>query len=302
MLPALALAAARSALAAALLSAPPEATTPPTGPPPTRTPAVRSPGNADWAASLAEARSRAARDSKLVFIEFGQEGCGNCHRMDTLLYPAFDFEALLIGMVPVKLDLDSPDGRATALRYGIDEVPSVLVVNPDGRLVFLMQGFQDAPDFYGHIRKDLDAYRAFARKIDAQQVGALPGAEALQSGRDLYQRRDSAAALPRFARAASAPDSTAAERDSALELEAAALLDVGRAADSEKTIDILIAATKDADTRERAELFRAQLPLSDGNRDEALRRFQAFRKAHPQSKYATGVDQLIQKLESSPAK
>jgi hypothetical protein len=302
MLAALALVAARSALAAAILSAPPEATAPSAGPAPTRTPAVRSPGNADWAPTLAEARVRAARHSKLVFVEFEQKGCGNCHRMDTLLYPAFDFEALLIGMVPVKLDLDSPDGQATALRYGITEAPSVLVVNSDGRLVFLMQGFLDAPDFYSHIRKDLDSYRAFARKVDRQDVGTLPGAEALQSGRDLYQRRDSAAALPRFARVANAPDSTAAERDSALELEAAALLDVGRAADSEKAIDKLIATTKDADMRERGELFRAQLPLSEGKKDEALRRFQAFRKAHPKSKYASEVDQLIQKLESAKTK
>ncbi len=46
-----------------------------------------------------------------MFLEFVKEDCGNCKRMDTLLYPAFDFEALLIAMVPVKVDLDSPLGK-----------------------------------------------------------------------------------------------------------------------------------------------------------------------------------------------
>src|SRR5437867_12939431 len=62
--------------------------------------AVRSPGNAQWSPTVEEARKRAARERKFLFVEFDQEGCGRCQRMDILLYPAFDFEALLIPMVP----------------------------------------------------------------------------------------------------------------------------------------------------------------------------------------------------------
>jgi len=301
--------AGRSILAAALLPALPLPSASQTAaagtgalqaaPAPAATPAVRSPGNAEWAASLSEARSRAASEKKLVFVEFGQEGCGNCRRMDALLYPAFDFEALLVGMVPVKLELNSAEGQETARRYEVGEVPSILVVNPEGRLVFRMQGFQDAPGFYGHIRKDLESYRAFARKIDAQDVGNLPAAEALASGRHLFERRDPGAALPRLERAAAAPDATPAGRDSARELAAAAQLDLGKTADSRKTIESLISTTRDPDCRERAEIFRAQLPLAEGKPDEALRLFTAFRKAHPQSKYAAGVDQVIQRLEAA---
>lgn len=269
---------------------------------PTRTPAVRSPGNADWARNLAEASARATREKKLVFVEFGQQGCGNCQRMDTLLYPAFDFEALLVGMVPVKLDLDSAEGKGTAGRFAISEAPSILVVTPEGRLVFLMQGFQDAPDFYSHIHKDLATYREFARKIDAENVATLPAAEALASGRELYRRRDPGAAAPRLARAAAAKDATPAVRDEALELQAAALLDLGRTADSQTTIQKLISTTKDADTRERAEIFRAQIPLSEGKPAEALKLFEDFKKAHPQSKYNAGVDQVIQRLAASKPK
>jgi hypothetical protein len=163
-----------STLAAAILVSPaavalPQATPPP-APAATRTPAVRSPGNAEWAANPSAALVRAAKEKKLVFIEFDGHDCGNCKRMDALLYPAFDFEALLIPMVPVKVNLESPEGKALVSRYGVGETPSILITTPEGRLVFLMQGFLNTPDFYSHIHQNLDAYRHFASKVDNQDV------------------------------------------------------------------------------------------------------------------------------------
>jgi len=107
------------ASAAAAQEIPPEANRP-----------VTSPGNAVWAATLDEARVRAAAEEKLVFLEFESPECGNCQRMDNLLYPAFDFEALLIGMVPVKLSLESTEGAELGARYGIAETPAVLITSP----------------------------------------------------------------------------------------------------------------------------------------------------------------------------
>jgi len=267
-------------------------------PPATPTPLVRSPGNADWAVSVEEARKRASAEQKpFVFVEFDRQGCGNCTRMDQLLYPAFDFEALLVPMVPIKVDLDSAEGQALALRYEIDDAPSVLVVTPQGRLAFLMQGFQNAPDFYSHIHEQLDAYRRFARKVDGQDVAKLTAPEALATGRELSQRHDPAAALPRLQRVERAPDGTEAMREEALELEAAAELDLGNSAAAQRTIQKLISSSKDPARQERAELFLAQIPLAANNPAEALKRLQEFRKAYPQSAYAAQVDAIIQKLQ-----
>lgn len=267
--------------------------------PPPRTPVVRSPGNAVWAATLADARRWAAAEKKFVFVEFGQKACGNCQRMDTLLYNAFEFEALLVPMVPVKVDIDLPDGQALATRFEIGEAPSVLITTPEARLVFLMQGFQNAQDFYSHAHRDLEKYRRFASRVDAQEVATLSAREALDTGHELFARSDSAAALPRLERVAKAPDATPAMREDALELAAAAELDLGRPEESRKTIEKLIASTKDPDREERAELFRAQIPLAEGKPAEALKLFEAFRKAHPQSRYAASVDAMIQRLSQA---
>jgi thioredoxin-related protein len=268
-------------------------------PPPTPTKAVRSPGNATWAATHAEATARALDEKKLVFVEFDGAACGPCKRMDSLLYAGFDFEALLISMVPVKVLLDSPDGKKLAERYGIREIPAILVTSPEGRLVFQMEGFLNPQDFYPHIRKDLDAYRDFSRKVDAQNVPTLPAAEALATGRELYQRSDSRAAEPRLVRAASSPGATAEIRDTARELLAAVQQDLGRIAASRETIEKLIATTKDPVRRERAELFRAELPLAENKPSEAYVLFKKFQHDHPQSTFRSQVEAMLSRLEAA---
>jgi tetratricopeptide (TPR) repeat protein len=257
---------------------------------------VRSPGNADWATTLEDARQKAASQGKFLFVEFDARDCGNCKRMDDLLYRAFDFEALLIPMVPVKVFTDSGEGAELARRLGIKEAPAVLIRSPEGRMVVLMEGFSSAQDFYSNIRKELDAYKAFARKVEAQDVAKLPAGEALETGRELFQRGDPAAALPRLKRAASHPAAKASDRDEARELLAAAELEGGDMKASRQTIERLIATTKDPGIRERAELFRAQLPLAENRPQEADALYKKFERDHPDSKYLPQVRAIRQKL------
>lgn len=296
--PALGALAVAAALAAphSLAQAPAPAATP--APHPEGGRVVRSPGNAEWAPTLADARRRAAAEKKLVFYEMGREGCGDCRRMDALLYPAFDFEALLTGMVPVKLDLDSPDGRVVAERYTIQQAPSILITSPDGRLAFLMQGFKNAPDFWQHVRPDLDRYRKLAAQVDAQDIPRLSAAEAFQTGSELFARFDYDGARERLKRAATAPDAKPAMKSSALQGLAAAELQLGRTGDARKTIEQAIAGAPDADHKQRAELFRAQIPLSENKPDEALALYRKFAKDHPDSKYMDRVRSFIEKLEA----
>ncbi|MDQ2969880.1 MAG: hypothetical protein M3R62_03380 [Acidobacteriota bacterium] len=221
--------------------------------------------------------------------------------MDTLLYPAFQFEAILLPMVPVKVALASPEGRELASRYAIRETPAVLVTTAEGRLVFLMQGFTNAPEFYRHIQQDTGTYRAFAKRIEEQDIARLPAREALDTGRELYQRSDPGAALPRLKRAVTAAPSPPAVRDEAREILAAVELDLGQVANSKRTVDRLLATTKDARRRERAELFRAQLPLAENKPAEALALFRKFQRDHPKSPYIDQVNAMLARLTQAPS-
>jgi hypothetical protein len=275
---------------------------PPGQAPPHSSPQVSSavplgPGKVLWAISPDEASQRAAREDKFVFLEFVKEDCGNCKRMDALLYPAFDFEALLAAMVPVKVDLETPVGKEFVGRYGIDATPAILITTAEGRLVFLMAGFYNQADFFRHANSAVDAYRKFARQVDSQDIPKLSAREALDTGNELYRRSDPGAALPRLRRAVSAPGATTEQGEDALEILAAVELDLGSVASSRKTIERLLATTKDRARRERAEIFRAQIPLAENRPAEALVLFQKFQKDHPGSPHIQRVNDLVQRLE-----
>jgi tetratricopeptide (TPR) repeat protein len=263
---------------------------------------VKTPGNAAWADSANAARAAAASKGKLVFVEFdGGPDCGHCQRMDYLLYRALDFENLLLSMVPVKLPMDSPDGKELARRYGIQSAPAILITSPEGRLAFLMEGFNNAPEFYQKVKADLDYYRRFTRHVESQDIPNLPAREALATGIELYRRSDPGSALPRLARAVAAPDATPAERDQAREELAAVQLELKQVAEARRTTDALLRTTKDPKRRERAEIFRAQLPLHEGRPAEAIRQLQKFVADHPDSEYTAGVKSLLEQLASLPA-
>lgn len=261
---------------------------------------VASPGNAVWAASYDAARKLAAGENKLVFVEFdGGPDCGQCHRMDTLLYPALDFEALLISMVPVKVLLASAEGKELAGRYSIDQTPAVLISTSEGRLAFLMQGFTNAPQFYQQVHADLDAYGKFARRTEAQDIANLSAQDALETGVELYRRFDPGAALPRLKRAVAEPGGAPGLRDEAREQLAAVQLELGQPAAARATIEALLKSTRDPGRRERAEIFRAQLPLHERKPELALKLLQKFVTDHPKSAHVKQVQRLIDTLTSA---
>jgi tetratricopeptide (TPR) repeat protein len=264
--------------------------------------AVTSPGNARWAPDAEAARARAAADQPLIYYEFVSQGCGDCRRMQALLYPAFDFEALLIGMVPVQLELASPDGARLAERYGITAAPAVLITTSAGRLVFLVQGFRSAPDFYSHVHKDLDTYRKFARTVDDQDVGKLSAEEAYTTGKELYRRYDFAAAAARLERASTAPAGSADLREKALEGLASAELELERPARARKAIDRLLAMTKNPERKQTAELFQAQIALAEQDPGHALAIYKKFEKDYPKSPYLEKVRSYIARLEAAAPK
>lgn len=288
----------------AALALPQKAATPAPAPPPSpdasapmSSDSSLGPGKVLWATSAAEAAERATKDNKFVFLEFTKKECGNCKRMDGLIYPAFDFEALLVPMVPVKVDLESPIGKEFAARYGIEDAPAVLITTPEGRMVFLMAGFFNQGDFFRHASLAVDGYRKFARQIDSQNIAKLSVKEALETGNELYRRSDPGAALPRLRRAVAVPGATTGEREDALELLAAVELDLGQAGTSKQTIERLLNSTKDRARRERAEIFRAQIPLTENRPLEALALFHKFQKDHPSSPHIQRVNDLVQRLE-----
>ncbi len=259
------------------------------------------PGRAIWAKTYDEALQRAKDQGKVVFVEFAQKKCGNCFRMDGLLYPSVNFEMALLRMVPVKLDLDGVEAAPLKNRYQINQTPAILVVSPGGALIFRMVGFDSDRAFYTHLHNSMtDWDHLNVKLIHEPETINDPKAE-LQLGMELFRRFDSEEAIPRLQRAAS-PKAPAATREEALAYLASAQMERERFAEAGATVDTLLKITKNAGQREKAELFRAQLALAQGKRDEARREFQAFLTRHPESKLKDQAKTYLDQMGSDQPK
>ncbi len=116
-------------------------------------------------------------------------------------------------------------------------------------------------------------------------------------GAELFRRFDSEEAIPRLQRAAS-PKSPQGIREEALAFLASAQMERERFTEAQATVDTLLKITKNAAFRERAELFRAQIALAQGRRDEARREFQAFMTRHPASKLKDQAKMYLDQMGS----
>jgi hypothetical protein len=121
----------------------------------------------------------------------------------------------------------------------------------------------------------------------------------LELGKELFRRVDAEEALPRLQRAATLPKATPAVREEALAYLASAQMELERFADARATTEKLLRIAKDLERREKAELFRAQISLAEGKRDEARREFQSFLSRHPSSKLGDEAKSYLEKLKDS---
>ena len=182
----------------------------------------RSPGNADWARRTCdEARARAARREEARVRRVRRaRAAGTASAWTPCSTPPSISRPSSSPMVPVKLDLDSAEGKETAAALRDPRGP----VGPDhdsGRPARLPDaGVQERPRFLQRTPTRTSTPTASSPAASTpQDVATLPAAEALESG-------TRAVPAPRSGRRAAAPrsgpprakDATPAVRDEALEL------------------------------------------------------------------------------------
>jgi tetratricopeptide (TPR) repeat protein len=238
----------------------------------------------------------------VVFVEFSEANCGNCIRMHSLVYPAVNFEMMLLRMVPVNVDRLGSEGTALAARYGVTQSPAILILSAGGALIFRVNGFDSAPELYSHVHSMMAEWdKLNVRMIHEPEFRDDPAQE-LALGIDLAQRYDPEEAIPRFVRAAESPRADAATRDQALSYLASAQLNAHLFSDARATTEKLSRVARDGDLREQAEIFLGQISLAEGDSAAARRSWEAFLQKHPNSPRRQDAENRIAALSSAAAK
>ena len=120
-----------------------------------------------WESDLQNAASRAAMLNRLVLVHFWAPWCTACHKMEKEVFSQPDVQsAIQANYVAVRLNVDH--NRALAERYGITQLPTDVVIAPDGRLLERQPGFTDRYQYVARLRQiALDARRRAPTPIAA---------------------------------------------------------------------------------------------------------------------------------------
>ncbi len=103
-----------------------------------------------WEASLENAQRLATQTNRLVLIEFWTTWCVVCRRMDAEVYSQPSVAAeIATDYVPVKINAEY--FPATANRFGVSAVPTVVILTPNGQVLEVIRGGLPASQYLARL-------------------------------------------------------------------------------------------------------------------------------------------------------
>ncbi len=104
-----------------------------------------TPRKITWLTDYDEALQQAKKEGKLVVIDFFATWCVPCKMMERTTFVDKRVQRQMMKFVPVKIDVDRQ--RKFAVRYGIQGMPTTMIVGSDGKPITSVIGYLDADHF-----------------------------------------------------------------------------------------------------------------------------------------------------------
>lgn len=116
-------------------------------------PAKAAEGSIAWVNNLADGLTQAKASNKPVMADFYAGWCGWCKKLDKEVYTNPAVIALAKDFVAVKVDTDKYGQDST--KYGVQGLPTIVFMNPDGTVIDKIVGYNPAPAFAERMKKSL---------------------------------------------------------------------------------------------------------------------------------------------------
>lgn len=124
-----------------------------------------------WRKDLKTAMADAAKENKLIFMDIYAEWCPPCKMMDQETFPDAGVQKLLAEFIPVKIDADKD--METVEKYSDGSLPTLAVLEADGRLLDSQMGAMDPATLIEWVGSARNAGKELAR-LEAE-LAANPG-------------------------------------------------------------------------------------------------------------------------------
>jgi tetratricopeptide (TPR) repeat protein len=108
--------------------------------------------------SVEKALLQGAQEKRIVMLAVYATWCPYCRRQDAEVWQTDAADAFR-NTIPVRVDFDSPEGKAVKKKYNILGLPSVLFLRPKGGEIDRITGYEEKADF-------LDECKPLLRGVD----------------------------------------------------------------------------------------------------------------------------------------
>lgn len=107
--------------------------------------------NIQWVNSFDEGLRIAKTRNCPLMVDFFADWCGWCKRLDETTWTNKDVILLAQRFVCVKIDCDTD--RQTPARYGARSLPTILFINPEGKVIHQVIGYRNPEDMIVEMNK-----------------------------------------------------------------------------------------------------------------------------------------------------
>ena len=256
--------------------------------------AVASP----WLKDVATAQKKAKEKNQLIFVDLFADWCGWCHKFEQEVIPSQAFQNATDNMVLLRLNTeDGKDGTKLARDYGINSLPTFVVLNSDLMIAGIIKGYAPAKEFAESLGDVEVKYKDFMKRVGDEPSIAKDYAKRLALAKEFESRAGYAQSETRLRKLLAEPALPAGVRDDVyFELALTQILQK-KFDDARKTIAKFATLQNKGDAYERSRLLIGDIYLQMGNVPGALDEYRAFKAKYPNSQYNRNLDMMIPQLE-----
>lgn len=99
-------------------------------------------------------KHRAAEESKLIFMDMTASWCGPCQALIRNVFSDKEVgEFMNSHFICVKMDVDTDEGRILASEYGVEGVPTMLILDHEMNLLGRTAGYRNKEQFLADMKQ-----------------------------------------------------------------------------------------------------------------------------------------------------
>ncbi|HUP49263.1 MAG TPA: thioredoxin family protein [Thermoanaerobaculia bacterium] len=248
--------------------------------------------------TLGAAQKAAKEKNQLIFVDLFAAWCGWCHRFDKEVVPSEAFQNATDDMVLLRLDTeDGKEGTQFSRQYGVNSLPTFLVLTPDLSVAAVIRGFAPPAQFAEMLNGSVDKYRAFEKLVARESSLAKDYSKRLEIAREFRNRQAWGESEKRLRKLVAEPGVPVEVRDEAYYELGILYNQQGKHDQVLKTLADFAKVQKQGVMFERSKMLLASTYLALGNYRGAVDELRAFKTRFPKSSMMVQVEQMLPIIE-----